>query len=157
TSLAGRRPTRERWSALLDPTASVNPDSEAFRLGMVESWLTEAYFRIGELAASAGHAEHALRHFGVHVPSRTVPLLLDTFRPAVRRRLQMTFGVRCAGPARARRVATEIARVQARFAEACWFSGRMLPLFAATLRQINVCQPAGPELELAFAYSILAS
>src|SRR5262249_42868875 len=37
TSLAGRRPTRERWSALLDPTASVNPDSEAFRLGMVES------------------------------------------------------------------------------------------------------------------------
>ena len=156
TPLTGRRPARARWSALLDPTASVDPDGAAFRLGMIESWLTEAYFRMGDLAASAQHAERALHHFGLSVPSRTVPLLLDTLRQTVRRGLQMTFGVRCADPARARRVATEIARVQGRFAEACFYSVRMLPLFAATLRQINLCRPAGPELELAQAYLVVA-
>jgi tetratricopeptide (TPR) repeat protein len=53
-------------------------------------------------------------------------------------------------------VATEIARVQGRFSETCVYSVRMLPLFWSTLRQINQCQPAGPELELAQAYLILA-
>jgi tetratricopeptide (TPR) repeat protein len=150
------RSARARWLALLDPTAALDPDSAAFRLGMVESWLTEAYFRIGDLPASAEHAERALRHFGHDVPSRTVVLLVDVVRQCVRLALQGLFRFQPADAEKTRRLATEIARVQGRFAEACFYSLRMLPLVSATLRQINLCRPAGPELELAQAYIFLA-
>jgi eukaryotic-like serine/threonine-protein kinase len=148
-------PTRRR--SLLDPNACLDPDSATFRLGMVESWLTEAYFRIGDLASSGEHAARALRHFGQYVPSRTPALLLDIVRQGARRVLQAVVGVHPVDPVRTRRVATEIARVQGRFAETCVYSVRMLPLLWSTLRQINQCRPAGPELELAQAYLILAA
>jgi tetratricopeptide (TPR) repeat protein len=149
-------PRRARRLSLLDPNAGLDPDSGTFRLGMVESWLTEAHFRLGELAAAGEHAERALRHFGHWVPSRTLTFALDTARQAARRGLQGLFGVRPADPVRCRRVATEVARVQARFTETCVYSVRMLPLLWSTLRQINQCRPAGPELELAQAYLIFA-
>jgi tetratricopeptide (TPR) repeat protein len=142
---------------LLDPNAHLDPDSAEFRLGMVESWLTEAHFRMGDLASSGEHAARALRHFGQYVPSRTPALLLDIVRQGARRALQAVLRVRPADPVRTRRVATEISRVQGRFAETCVYSVRMLPLLWSTLRQINQCRPAGPELELAQAYLILAA
>jgi tetratricopeptide (TPR) repeat protein len=158
TSIGPRdgRPTRVKRFSLLDPNASIDPDSAEFRLGMLESWLTEAHFRLGDLASSGDHAGRALRHFGQYVPSRTPALVVDTVRHAARRGLQALLGVRPADPARSRRVATEIARVQGRFSETCVYSLRMLPLLWSTLRQVNQCRPAGPELELAQASWVFA-
>jgi tetratricopeptide (TPR) repeat protein len=150
------RPARARWRGFLDPTAGLDPASVAFRLGMVESWLTEAHFQLGALPASAEHAARALHYFGQDVPSRTPSLLLDVVRQVTRAGLQRLLRIQPADPARTRQLATEIARVQGRFAEACFYSVRMLPLLSATLRQINLCHPAGPELELAQSYIILA-
>jgi tetratricopeptide (TPR) repeat protein len=152
------RRSRRSWRfSLLDPNAGLDPDSAEFRLGMVESWLTEAHFRLGDLAATGEHAESALRHFGQYVPSRRLGWILDTARQAARRGLQTLAGPHPADPVRSRRVATEIARVQGRIFETSYYSMRALPMVWSVLRQMNHCQPAGPEPDLAQAYFLFAS
>src|SRR5262249_25240874 len=114
-----------RRFSVLDPNDALDPDSPEFRLGMLESCLTEAYFRLGDLPASGQHAERALRHFGQYVPSRALPLVVDTVRQSARHGLQAVFGVQPADRARSRRVAAEVARVHVRFVEACFSSVRL--------------------------------
>ena len=150
---------RERSSggarARLDPNGRIDPDSAAFHHGMVESWLTEAHFRIGDLAAANASAERALRHFGRYVPSRPAAWMLDTVRQAAFRSVQAVVGARVRDVERSRRVATAIARVQGRLIETSFYSLRAVPLVWATLGMINHCQPAGPEVELAHGYMTL--
>ena len=151
-----RRPRRRRRTlrALLDPNAGIDPDSRAFRLGMVESWLTEAHFRVGDLAACTRYAESALCHLGRPVPSRQIGWVLGTARAAVLRLLQASFGRGAVDPVTSQRVATEIARVQGRLIEASFYSLRAMPIVWGMLHLMNHSQPAGPEMELAHGYMI---
>lgn len=148
------RPRRRTLRALLDPNEGIDPDGPEFRIGMVESWLTEAHFRIGDLAASTRYAETALRHFGRRVPSRQAGWVLDTARAAAFRLLQAAFGRGAVDPVTSQRVAAEIARVQGRLIETSFYSLRAMPIVWSTLQLMNHCQPAGPEMELAHGYMI---
>lgn len=152
-----RRRTR-RPAALgtrLDPNAGIDPESPSFRVGMLESWLTEAHFRAGDLAAANASAERALREFGRYVPSRPIAWVIDTARQAAFRTLQAVVGARVRDAERSRRVATAIGRVQGRLIETSFYSLRGVPLVWATLGMINHCNPAGPEVELAHGYMTL--
>jgi tetratricopeptide (TPR) repeat protein len=151
-----RRPRRRRRAlrTLLDPNAGIDPDSREFRLGMVESWLTEAHFRVGDLAACTRYAETALRHFGRRVPSRRIGWVLGTAWAAVFRLLQASFGRGAVDPVTSQRVATEIARVQGRLIETSFYSLRAMPIVWGMLHLMNHSQPAGPEMELAHGYMI---
>jgi tetratricopeptide (TPR) repeat protein len=155
TSVAAARPARR--FALLDPNAKLDPDSPVFRLGMVEGWLSDAHFRLGDLAASGEHSERALRHFGQRLPTLKLGWGIDIVRQLTRGTVQALLGPRAVDAARSRRVANEVARVQNRFIESSVYSLRILPLLSASLRQVNHCRPAGPELELAQAYLILGA
>jgi len=143
SSLAGRRASRQ-------------PDFAEFRLAMVESGLSEAFYRLGDLAACREHSEQALRYFGEYVPSGRVRWLSAAIRQAALRCVQTVVPVRIEETAHARRVAIAIARVQLRLTDTFFYSLLFAPLVWSSLRTVNRCEPAGDSAELAQGYVILA-
>src|SRR5581483_9390626 len=143
-----------------DPNGRIDPAGKAFRLGMIEGALTEARFRLGDIPGCRVHAENALRHFGYALPHRAGGYLLDIAMQSVLRTLQLALRVTSADGERARRVTSEMARVQLRLVETIFYSPQSLPLVWGCLRMANHCAPAGPSPDLAKAYvlgGILAS
>ena len=156
-SPTAEHPTRRAVpSRALDPTTYVDPDSRAFRLGRVEGALAECAFRLGDVTGCLEHGHRALIHFGQRVPSRTSGWMAEVTRQALRRGLQTLKPVSSRDPTHARRVASEIGRVEILLGDAYRFSLRVLPLLCSSLRVVNLCSPAGPSPELACGYVTLA-
>ena len=143
-------------SRALDPTTYVDPESLAFHLGRVEGALAECAFRLGDVTGCLEHGHRALVHFGQRVPSRSSGWIAEVIRQALRRGLQTLKPVSAGDPAHARRVASEIGRVEILLGDAYRFSLRVLPLLCSSLRVVNLCSPAGPSPELACGYVTLA-
>ncbi len=152
-TLRWRRPPGRSW---LDLNARVDPESREAHLGMVESALSEATYRLGDLATCGAHSVRALTYFGQYVPRGK-----NGWVPAVLRQLAL----RCAlavwtpGPmtdGARRRIASEIGRVQLRLTDTFYYALRVPPLLWSSLRTVNQCEPAGPSPELAEGYVILA-
>jgi tetratricopeptide (TPR) repeat protein len=152
---AGTGRTRVR-PRLRDLNAHVDPESPAFRLGMIEGALGEAYYRLGDLAQCRAHAERALHHFGQRVPQRTIGWVTAAAWQAVLRCWQVAWRVRPSDSERTRRVAAEIARVELKLVDAFFYALRPVPLAWASLRVLNQCEPAGPSPELAQGYALNA-
>src|SRR5262245_31738818 len=142
--------------AWLDPSARVDPTALPFHLGMVETGLSEAHYRLGDLDRCRVHSERALRHFGVHVPTHSGGWVAGALAQAALRAAQAIRRPPVRYVARARTVAAPIGRVQLRLTDACFYSLRLAPLLWSSLRTVNVCEPAGPSPELAQGYVILA-
>ncbi|MBI3768839.1 MAG: AAA family ATPase [Deltaproteobacteria bacterium] len=140
----------------LDLNARVDPDSPEFHLGRVESALSEATYRLGDLGSCREHSERALVHFGQYVPSGKRGWPAAVARQLVLRCAQALWNRRPSSPTEHRHVASEIGRVQLRLTDTHFYSLRLLPILWSSLRTVNQCEPAGPSPELAQGYVILA-
>ena len=153
-ALVSRR--RRARGSRLDLNARVDPESQAFHLGMVESALSEATYRLGDLATCSAHSERALTYFGQYVPNGRGAWIPAVLRQIVLRCAQTIRKPRSSADPARRRVASEIGRVQLRLTDTFFYSLRVPPLLWSTLRTVNQCEPAGPSPELAEGYVILA-
>src|SRR6185503_17773566 len=128
------------------------PDGLAFHLGCLEGALAEAYFRVGKIKECGEHGQQSLAHFGVRIPEGRVGWLAALAGQMGLRFAQAAWHVRTADPARSRRVASEIVRVNSKMLEVWFFSLRVAPVVWSTLRVVNHCEPAGPLPDLARGY-----
>ncbi len=140
----------------LDPNAAVDVNGAQFRLGLIEARLTEAYHRLGNLQASREHGVLALRHLSHYVPQRRVWWALETIHQVLLSIAQNILGTRSDDVERARRIATEVGRVQFRLSEGFFYSLETIPVVWSNFRLVNQCEPAGPSPELAHAYVLIA-
>ncbi len=151
---AGELPRAHR-SWRLDPSARVDPESSAFRLGSIEGALAEARFRAGHLPESRRHLQRALWHLGDELPRSRPGWLLVVLREATRRAAQVAIGVRARDLERSRRVAAVAAPVQRLLTESYFYSLEALPIVWSSLRLVNRCEPTGPSALLAQGYALL--
>jgi eukaryotic-like serine/threonine-protein kinase len=142
------------WWAQLDPNTGVDPDAPSFRLAVVESGLTDAYFGLGDLRRCREHWTRALTLFGHGVPTTPVATVLAVLRQVVLRMAQEAVGVHSADPARAARATAPVARVLMRLIDTYFYSVEAAPLAWAVLRMMTECGPQGPSSELARAYAL---
>jgi hypothetical protein len=143
---------RTSWLPRLDPNAGVDPDAPTFRLAVVESGLTDAYFSLGDLRRSREHGTRALNLFGHGVPIGSTSIGLAVVRQAVLRLAQAAVGVRSTDPERAARATAPVARVLMRLIDTYFYSIEAMPLAWSILRMMTECEPQGPSSELARAY-----
>lgn len=146
------RVRRRSWRPRLDPNAGVDPDAPTFRLAVVESGLTDAYFGMGDLRRSREHGTRALNLFGHPVPLGSARLGLAVLRQASLRVAQAAIGVRSDDPERAARATAPVARVLMRLIDTYFYSIEAMPLAWSILRMMTECEPQGPSSELARAY-----
>jgi tetratricopeptide (TPR) repeat protein len=132
----------------------VDPDAPSFRCGVVESALTDAYFRLGDLRNAREHAKRALRVFGRPFPERQAATIVAIVGQIGRRAVQLLVGVASSNPERARRMMGPVARVFMRLIDTYFYSSEGVPLAWAVLRMMNETEPCGPSPELARAYSL---
>jgi len=154
----GPAPTRRRlrsWVAL-DPNLRVDPDGPAFRLGVVEGGLAEAYYRLGDLRQCREHASRALAHFGERVPSHMLGWAGGVLRQGVLRALQSILRVTVADVEHSARVSGAATHAQLRLTEVFFYSMRFVPIVWSLLRQVNQSEPVGPSAGLAHGYLMCA-
>lgn len=144
---------RSRWPQL-DPNAGVDPDAPTFRLAVVESGLSDAYFGIGDLRRCREHGMRALAVVGHPVPSGSFATALALLRQIGLRLAQGALGARCEDPAQAARAIAPVARVLMRLIDTYYYSVEAMPLAWSILRMMTVCEPQGPSPALARAYSL---
>ena len=142
----GRSARAHRARSRLDPT------SASVRLGTIEGALTDAYFRLGDLASCREHAVQALHHFGYSVPSGRTAFLVAAVREAALLGLRALLGARPTGPQPGVPVLSTVARVQMRLIDTFFYSLQGLPVVWSVLSMVNHCEAAGPSPELARAY-----
>jgi tetratricopeptide (TPR) repeat protein len=145
------------WRALsrIDPNAAIDPSSPAFRLGVLEGGLTEAYHRLGDPEGCLDHGRRALNHFAQYVPSSRSMWTVDVLRQ-VGVRLAQGIQRRPSAPTEQKRqVAGAVARVQQKMTEAFYYSMLPLQLIWSSLRQVNQAWPAGPSRDLAEGYAMI--
>ena len=148
---AGAR-RRRRWLPRLDPNAGVDPEAPTFRLAVVESGLTDAYFSLGDLRRSREHGRRALNLFGHGMPTGSVDTALAILNQTALRIAQLAVGVRSDDPARAARTTAPVARVLMRLIDTYFYSIEATPLAWSILRMMTECEPQGPSSHLARAY-----
>src|SRR5262245_53569022 len=132
----------------------VDPDAPRFRCGVVESALTDAYFRLGDLRNAREHAKRALRVFGRPFPERQAATIVAIVGQIGRRAVRLLVGTPSSDPERARRMMRPVARVVMRLIDTYFYSSEGVPLAWAVLRMMNEAEPCGPSPELARAYSL---
>jgi tetratricopeptide (TPR) repeat protein len=143
-----------RRRRLLAPNARLGADDRDYRLGRLEAGLAESHFRLGDLDACRTHAIRATRYCGTEVPSERLGWIAGIGTQAARRVLQV--GLRYRSHDRmAATVAAEMVRVQARLAEAYFFSLESLPFLWVTLVMANQCGPFPPAPELSKTYMVM--
>ena len=147
-------PRRQRWRPRLDPNAVVDPEAPTFRLALVESGLTDAYFSLGDLRRSREHGTRALDLFGHRVPDGRADWTFGIVRQAMLRLAQAAMGVRSKDPARAARATPPVARVLMRLIDTYFYSIEATPLTWSILRMMTECEPQGPSPVLARAYCL---
>lgn len=147
------RARRTRW---LDPNSRVDPDDPAFELTLLDGWLSEAFYRLGDMTKCELHATRAMDGFQFPVPRSAIGWIAAVCSEALRRALQPKRQQATAALDATRRVASEAGRVQLRLTDVYFYSLRSLPIVWSSLRIVNQCEPAGPSPELAQGYAILA-
>lgn len=126
----------------------------SLRRGMLETGLSEAHYRLGDLRACEVHAVQALAALGLDAPSGRLGLVRAIVAEGLERARQL-LGMR--RPGEASRAAIEtVGRVHTQLIEVYFYSLRVLPVIWSTLRQLNVTEPFGPSPELSRAYIFLA-
>lgn len=145
---------RGRRRPRLDPNARVDPASPGFRLGVVESGLTDAYFRLGDLRQSRAHAIRALNLFGHRVPAGTAHNVLAVGGQIGLRGAQGLLRVRSRDRVRAERATGPVAQVLMRLIDTYFYSIEAWPLAWSILRMVNETAPRGDAPELARAYCL---
>jgi tetratricopeptide (TPR) repeat protein len=153
TAPAGRA-LRRTLRPRLDPNAGVDPEAPTFRLAVVESGLTDAFFGLGDLRRCREHGIRALNLFGHGVPTTPAWMVLAILRQVGLRAAQSAVGVHSADAARAARTTAPVARVLMRLIDTYFYSIEALPLAWSILRMMNECEPHGPSSELARAYAL---
>lgn len=154
---AGGRPGAAalgRWRSRLDPNARVDPTSPGFRLGVVESGLTDAYFRLGDLRKSREHGIRALTLFGHRVPAGTAGHAFALGGQIALRGAQGLLRVRSRDRTRAERATGPVAQVLMRLIDTYFYSIEAWPLGWSILRMLNETAPRGDSPELARAYCL---
>jgi tRNA A-37 threonylcarbamoyl transferase component Bud32 len=139
------------WRPRLDPNARVDPDAPSFQLGVVESALTDAYFRLGDLRQSREHGIRALTLFGHRVPTGPAGHALAVGGQIGLRGAQGMLHVRSTDPTRAERATAPVAQVLMRLIDTYFYSIEALPLAWSILRMVNESAPRGDSPELARA------
>jgi tRNA A-37 threonylcarbamoyl transferase component Bud32/tetratricopeptide (TPR) repeat protein len=157
---ADARPSSEtpapatRRRRLLAPNARLGAEDRAYHLGRLEAGLAESHFRLGDLDACRAHAIRAIRYCGTDVPDEGVKWTVGIAGQAMRRLLQVLLRYR-SDDAMAAGVAAEMVRVQARLAEAYFFSLESRPFLWVTLVMANQCGPFPPAPELSKTYMVM--
>jgi tetratricopeptide (TPR) repeat protein len=146
------RAARRRWLPRLDPNAGVDPDAPTFRLAVVESGLTDAYFGLGDLRRCREHGTRALNLFGHGVPRGRAATTFAILRQIALRAAQAVIRVRSKDPARAARTTAPVARVLMRLIDTYFYSIEAMPLAWSILRMMTECEPQGASPALARAY-----
>ena len=135
-----------------DPNANIDPDSDAFQRGAIETKLCEAYFRLGDLEACRAHGTRALALFGQGHPRSSLGWLAAMLQQIALRSAQSLWPSRRRDVERARRIAPEVVRAHSRLVEASFYQLRLVPIVWSSLRVINHSEPAGPSPDLARGY-----
>ena len=135
-----------------DPNANIDPDSDAFQRGAIETKLCEAYFRLGDLEACRAHGTRALALFGQRHPRSSLGWLAAMLQQIALRSAQSLWPSRRRDVERARRIAPEVVRAHSRLVEASFYQLRLVPIVWSSLRVINHSEPAGPSPDLARGY-----
>jgi tetratricopeptide (TPR) repeat protein len=136
----------------------VKASSDAFRLGILEGHLAEAYGRQGNHAEAFKHGAIALKHLGVPMPSAKLGWVGGLAQQALVRTLQ-TFKPALFSEASedARAVILEATRIQARITETCFFTQQSLEMLWSGLQVLNMGERAGPSPELARGYVLMGA
>ncbi len=140
---------------LANPLARARAGGPRLRRGLLETGISEAYYRLGDLGASETHAVRALLAFGLHAPNPRLRWIPAIGRELFMRAAQLVVGQRAnvvADPA----LVEAAGRVQTLLTEAYFYSMRALPIVWSTLRYLNLTEPAGPSPDLSHAYVYLA-
>jgi tetratricopeptide (TPR) repeat protein len=152
----GAVPRRRGLRALLEPNDGVRPDGAEYLLGTIEGGLSEAFYRLGDLAKCREHSERALRLYGQPVPQGAIGWTAGLVKQLAVRALQVAGRVRSRQLDEARRIASEVGRVQLRLTDTFFYALRVGPIVWSTVRVVNQTEPAGPLPELAQGYVLLA-
>jgi tetratricopeptide (TPR) repeat protein len=139
-------------SSLLNLNAAIDPTSPAFQLAAIEAGLTDAWFRLGDMARAREHGECALRLVGQPAPTRDLAWVLGSVRELVRRGAQALWTPRPRNGERVREIALTLGVVEHRFIECFFYALKPLGVLWSILRVINRCERAGPSLWLADGY-----
>lgn len=146
---------RPGWRTRFDLNAGVDPDSHDFRLGSIESALSEAHYRLGDYTSCREHGEQALRRFGQRVPAGDFAWARAALGQWGLRAAQSLIHLRSPQTDRVQSVARAVASVQSKLTDAAFYSLRTTTLLWSSVRLINQCDPVGPSSELARGYVIL--
>ena len=148
-------PPRRRPSIALalNPNASVDTSSAAFRLASIEAALTDACFRVGDMASARRHGERALALVNQPAPQSEVGWVLATSREVARRALQSYWRPRRPDDdADTRVVAMTLGIVEHRLVECFYYVLKPTAVAWSILRVINRCELAGPSPWLTHGY-----
>ena len=146
---------RTTWRPRLDLNAGVDPTSPSFRLGLIESALSEAYYRLGDLTGCREHGERALGHFGQRVPDGDSGWRRAAVGQWGLRAAQSLLRFQSPKNERVQTVARAVARVQSKLTDAAFYSLHSTRVLWSSARLVNQCDPVGPSSELARGYVIL--
>jgi tetratricopeptide (TPR) repeat protein len=147
---------RRGWRALIDPNHGLGADGAAYVLATIEAGLSEAFYRLGDLARCREHSERALRLYGQPVPQGRIGWAAGLTKQLLLRGVQVTGRVRSHDAGQARRLAGEVARVQLRLTDTYFYALRVTPIVWSTIRVVNQCEPPGPLPELAQGFVLMA-
>lgn len=148
---ASTRPRRAP-SRFLNLNAAIDATSPAFQLAAIESGLTDAYFRLGDMAAAREHGEQALAVVGQPAPKGDLAWMLGVGRELVRRAAQSVWTPDPPDPGHTREVAVTLGMVEHRFIECFFYALKPPAVLWSILRVINRCEVAGPAPWLANGY-----
>jgi serine/threonine protein kinase/tetratricopeptide (TPR) repeat protein len=136
----------------------VKLSSDAFRVGLLEGHLAEAYGRQGNHAEAFKHGAIALKHLGVPMPSVKLGWVAGLAQQALIRTLQTFKPELFTKPSEdARAVILEATRIQARITETCFFTQQSLEMLWSGLHVLNMGERAGPSPELARGYVLMGA
>ena len=149
-------PPQRRIASALNPNAGIDPNSAVFRRAAIEAALTEAFFRLGDLAVARRHGERALALVNQPAPHSELGWTLATTREVARRLLQSYWRPDRREDADTIAVAMTLGIVEHRLIECFYYALKPKAVVWSIMRVINRCEVVGPSPWLAHGYLYLS-
>ena len=111
--------------------------------------LSEAYFRLGNLAECNAYSKRAITHLGARYPGSSIGMAVDIVLQAIRLLVNRT-------PAAPQPAAVLCARNYLRLMEVSYYSLKQIPAVWSSLRAVNAARAGGTPEEIAQSHALTA-